>query len=185
MIVSWPLSFLCTCVSACRPLFFQSAWLDVVSNEKYLPWSHSFRSWPLLSWFKKAPSLCSYFLFSCPLFLTMPFSLSFILLFPFLFLFTSFPTTSLLPLLLPPWMPQSVFGVSLTPLSSFNFDIFVGLFYSCTTVSVPNWPVWWIHWLLRPREVLHAYLIQILFLVESQSSCSAKWLQPCALMELN
>lgn len=45
----------------CLFMFFQSAQLDAVSNEKYLLQPHSFGSWPLFSWFLKKVSIVTFF----------------------------------------------------------------------------------------------------------------------------
>lgn len=111
----------------------------------------------------------------------MPFSFSFILLFSLPFFLTSFPKTSLVPPLSPPWAPQPVFCVSPTYIS--HLFILSSLWACLTDVLpslVPNWPVCWIHQLLRQREAFHGYLMQILFL-EPQLFCSAKLFQLCVI----
>lgn len=128
--------------------------------------------------------LYSYFLSSYPLFLTMPFSLPFILLFLFLFFFTSFSTTSLLPLLLPPWAPQPVFHVSPTHIS----HLFVlSSLWPCLTDVLPflcqiGLSAGFISSWGREKCFVGSWC-KPLFLVESQTSYSAKWLQPHALVQ--
>lgn len=160
MITSWHLSFLCTYVSVCLSLSLVLSvcltgccfWWEIFTVVLFLQEVTS-------SGLKKNnPPLysCSfllYFIFDHALFCH-----SFFCFLSFSF-FTSFPTTSLLPLLSPPWAPQLVFLASPTHLTSFCFVIFVGPSCWCTVVSVPNWLVCWIYRLLRQREMFHGYLM--------------------------